>query len=285
TAAIKPKLLAINWADLAGKSDDDITAVIAPAVQEAVWAALQDGPFGLPRGRPGGDKLSAMPDVKIIGPDNAPKYSMKPTYAGGFIASRWILGVAQFCIERIIGGLSHQSDYWLMDLAATLYHEARHCQQKYWIISLFNTNQDDYRKFLNIAKYYGITVNKNIYELASRQPFPKDERVRIEVHRMLVFEYYWSIVNRPDDSFYDFVVQDFEVVQDEVCKMRNVTPEVAQKMAKHNPGYRSHLHEEDAYATEKPVRNYWSRPDYQFLFNPGSCTDDYANTLRVVGAT
>ncbi|HKT98981.1 MAG TPA: type VI secretion system tip protein TssI/VgrG, partial [Paraburkholderia sp.] len=47
TAAIKPKLLAINWADLAGKSDDDITAVIAPAVQEAVWAALQDGPFGL----------------------------------------------------------------------------------------------------------------------------------------------------------------------------------------------------------------------------------------------
>jgi type VI secretion system secreted protein VgrG len=284
TAAIKPKLLGIDWADLAGKSDDDITAIIAPVVQEAVWTALQDGPFGLPRGRPGGDKPGAMPAMKIIGPENASKYSMKPTYAGGFIASRWVLGVAQFCIQRIIDGMNRQSDYWLMDFAATLYHEARHCQQKYWIVSLLNTYPDDYRKFINIFKYYDATVDKNVYALSSRQPFPKDERVRIEVHRMLVFEYYWSIVNRPDDPFYEFLAGDLEVVQDDVCKIRNVTPEVAQKMAKHNSGYRSHLHEEDAYATEKPVRNYWSRSDYQFLFNPGSCTDDYANTLRAIGA-
>jgi type VI secretion system secreted protein VgrG len=66
--------------------------------------------------------------------------------------------------------------------------------------------------------------------------------------------------------------------------MRNVTPEVALKMAQHNPGYRSHFHKEDAYASEKIVRDYWFKPDTQFLWNPGSCTDDYVNTLKVVGA-
>ncbi|WP_156992260.1 hypothetical protein [Paraburkholderia oxyphila] len=135
-----------------------------------------------------------------------------------------------------------------------------------------------------MEKYYKLTVEKRVYAIASKQPFPNDERVRIEMHRMLVFEYYWSIVNRPRDAAYDFVAMDLDVVQDEVCKMRNVKPEVALKMAQHNPGYRSHLHEEDAYASQNIVRDYWFKPDTQFLWNPGACTDQYVNTLKDVGA-
>ncbi|MFD1560799.1 DUF2345 domain-containing protein, partial [Paraburkholderia silviterrae] len=285
TATVKPKLMDINWIDLDGKSSKEMTKVLVSAVQDALCVALQDGPFGLPAGTSTDVKSGAMPAVKIVSPEDVPKYGMQSTDEGGFIATYWFVAVAQFRIKNIIDRLrSDHNDFWITQLAVTLYHEARHCQQKYWIISLFNTNPDDYQKFPNMEKYYKQTVDEHVYAIASKHPFPKDERVRIEMHRMLVFEYYWSIVNRPKVAAYDFVAKDLDVVQDEVCKMRNVKPEVAQKMALYNPGYRSHFHEEDAYASEKIVRDYWFKPDTQFLWNPGTCTDDYVNTLKVVGA-
>ncbi|WP_218002805.1 type VI secretion system Vgr family protein, partial [Paraburkholderia oxyphila] len=130
TAAVKPKLMDINWIDLDGKSADDMQAIVAPAVQEALWAALQDGPFGLPAGTSADAKPGAMPAIEIIGPAKAPKYGMEPTNEGGFIAIYWSVAVAQFRIKNIIDRLrSDRNDFWITELAVTLYHEARHCQQ------------------------------------------------------------------------------------------------------------------------------------------------------------
>ncbi|PAJ92073.1 hypothetical protein, partial [Burkholderia ubonensis] len=67
-------------------------------------------------------------------------------------------------------------------------------------------------------------------------------------------------------------------------KLLNLSPETAAKMVSFEDGYRSQLHEEDAYACAGVVQDYWDRPDRALVFNPGTCTADYAAALRAVGA-
>ncbi|MBN3853299.1 hypothetical protein G3N59_07920 [Paraburkholderia sp. Ac-20340] len=122
------------------------------------------------------------------------------------------------------------------------------------------------------------------YEAAKRTKFPEDDRIRVGIHAMLLFHYYWQMTAMMDKVGYEYLKEDFQAVEDAVCKVRNVTPEVAKKMAPHKPGYYSHLHEEDAYATADVVYSYWSNPDSLTGFKPGACTDNYVTTIKAIGA-
>ncbi|RXV68693.1 hypothetical protein D1006_26505 [Burkholderia stabilis] len=46
---------------------------------------------------------------------------------------------------------------------------------------------------------------------------------------------------------------------------------------------RDQLHEEDAYACAGVVQDYWDRPDRALVFNPGTCTGTYSESLRAIG--
>ncbi|PAJ85150.1 hypothetical protein DF011_30785 [Burkholderia ubonensis] len=100
---------------------------------------------------------------------------------------------------------------------------------------------------------------------------------------MLAFHYYWMISHLQSQIGGAYVKPDIQVAQTEVCKLLNVSPETAAKMVSFEEGYRSQLHEEDAYACAGVVQDYWDRPDRALVFNPGTCTARYADALRAVG--
>ncbi|KVM10740.1 hypothetical protein WL30_33205 [Burkholderia ubonensis] len=101
---------------------------------------------------------------------------------------------------------------------------------------------------------------------------------------MLTFHYYWMISHLQSQIGGTYVTPDIPVAQAEVCKLLNVSPETAAKMVSFEEGYRSQLHEEDAYACADVVQAYWDRGDRALVFNPGTCTDKYDAALRAVGA-
>ncbi|KVV43434.1 hypothetical protein WK81_14285 [Burkholderia ubonensis] len=101
---------------------------------------------------------------------------------------------------------------------------------------------------------------------------------------MLAFHYYWMISHLQSQIGGAYVKLDIQVAQAEVCKLLNVSPETAAKMVSFEEGYRSQLHEEDAYACADVVQAYWDRSDRAFVHNPGTCTAKYVDALRTVGA-
>ncbi|MEI7297846.1 type VI secretion system tip protein VgrG, partial [Paraburkholderia tropica] len=278
--AVKEKFNAIDWKGLAGKSLVDIQGVIVPAMQGALWGALQTGPFGLPKG-------NAMPSIEIVDIISAKKYNMLTDVTASFMSKQWVMGIYESYINEIIGyALNDDKAYfeaWKGGLASALYHEARHCQQIFWMVSLFNTYPDDYSKYSKIGKYFSDTVNINIFSLASETRFPNDDRVRVGMHALLMFYYYWQITEMRNKPGYTYVNEDFENVEKAVCTIRGVTPEIARKMAPHDSGYYAHLHEEDAYATGEPVSSYWTNANTLFMREPGLCTEKYSTYLAKVG--
>ena len=86
--------------------------------------------------------------------------------------------------------------------------------------------------------------------------------------------------NQPGGAY---VKPDVPIAQAEVCKLLRVSPETAAKMVSFEEGYRSQLHEEDAYACAEVVQAYWDRPDRAFVRNPGTCTGEYDASLHAIG--
>ena len=173
----------------------------------------------------------------------------------------------------------------LRDFANTLYHESRHCQQRYWVISLFYCYPSDYARFKALEICYANTVDKTAFSIAKAANFPADDLAKIGMHRMLVFDYYWRINGRAPKTNPKLasILDDRGSAEREVCKLLNVTPEVAKLMVEHDKGYRSQLHEEDAWMCGEIVDSYWRKPDDAFRINPGTCTQDYERTFSGIG--
>ncbi|MFD1560822.1 type VI secretion system Vgr family protein, partial [Paraburkholderia silviterrae] len=292
TKAMKSALTGMDWVGLSGKSSDAVNDAVKPVVRGAILAALQYGSFGLP--------VRAMPKIIVAGPDQWDDFGMKSDYNGCFHNPTWALVINKNRIDHIATNeiaISKMTDETIKKSAVfdnharmqtisnTMYHEARHCQQKFWMLSLYHSNPSDYEKLKEFVVFQEINVAKNILLCAQTTPFPNNDLVRIGVHRMLMFDYYWTIMGNKDKSGYEFLANDQEAVEAEICKLLNVTSEVARKMADHETGYRSQLHEEDAFSCGDLVDSYWSndKSDPDSMRNPGSCTREYLKTINAIG--
>ena len=153
------------------------------------------------------------------------------------------------------------------------------------MISLLHTYPDDYARFKSLEIYYGNTVNKDVLLFAKSARFPADDLTKIGMHRMLVFDYYWRINGKAPKTNPDLapILNDREVVEQEICKLLSVTPEVAKLMLDKDRGYRSQLHEEDAWTCGEIVDSYWRKPDGHFRVNPGTCTQEYERSFSGIG--
>ncbi|MFX1766433.1 hypothetical protein PWP93_28425, partial [Paraburkholderia sp. A1RI-2L] len=100
TAAIKTALEAIDWVGLDKGPSNVFYETIVSAIQPSLWAALQDGPFGLRAGSE--ERYGAMPEVVIVGPEGYPKYGMKADYAGGFVSEYWTIAINTTRMDRIV---------------------------------------------------------------------------------------------------------------------------------------------------------------------------------------
>ncbi len=291
TAAVKKNLLSIDWKTLVDLPLSNTLQAILDAVSVPIASALKAGSFGLPD--------SAVPQLVIATPKMIESYKLHPTMTlAVFNASEWSMMIAQAFVERILSVAKRKVeadkanlpevpvkalDGILCGLAKTIYHEARHCQQTFWIASLYKTFPNDYSQYVGMDfMFWAIMLDKQ-WEKASTTPFPNDARVKIGLHRMLLFYYWWRVVYQRDVPGWEPIKPDFDRIQQAICEMRGSTPEQAIKMAMHDPGYYTHYHEEDAYATEFAVNQYWETPTSTFVLNPGACTSSYESHLREIG--
>jgi len=152
------------------------------------------------------------------------------------------------------------------------------------MMALLQQHPADYAMFSQAVKIYEDSTHKEAFKSAGKFKIPDDSRVITGLHRMLIFHYYWMISHLQDQAGGAYVKPDAPIGQAEVCKLLNVSPDVAAKMVSFEDGYRSQLHEEDAYACASVVQDYWHHPDRAFVFNHGTCTADYAAALKAVGA-
>ncbi|MFM0330942.1 type VI secretion system Vgr family protein [Paraburkholderia strydomiana] len=279
TAAVKESLCRIEWASLAGKMDEDLAAVIVPAIQGPIWNALQAGPFAMPAR--GAAKGGAMPEITIVSPNNAAEFHFPLAAHGTFTAKYWTLCLSRWDIDEIIRSVKDhpETNATLIDFADTIYHEARHCQQLFWQIGLLSAFPDDYSAFSGMQKCFKQLAGKKIFDLACATPFPNDSLARTGIHAMLIFYYYWVISQTKGVEYWKFIQADLEKVEAEVCKVRNVTPEQARTMA---VTYASYLHEQDAFLCGEVVQYCWTGRSQ--LRNPGTCTSVYAHVLQSIGA-
>ncbi|MCC8397702.1 hypothetical protein LJ656_34800 [Paraburkholderia sp. MMS20-SJTR3] len=152
------------------------------------------------------------------------------------------------------------------------------------MFSLLQSFPDDYRDLPNIRKVYASSTFPGAFDAARDAPLPDDQRVRIGLHRMLVFHYYWLLSYMQDKPGGESVKRDIRFAEKKVCDLLKISPETAQKMSKFETGYRSQFHEEDAYACAEVVQAYWKNASDPLVRNPGTCTAQYAEALRTVRA-
>jgi type VI secretion system secreted protein VgrG len=227
-----------------------------------------------------------LPEIVIANPDRAKQYNLRPDVSAAFVGNYWVIAVNDSDIARIIERKNHPAalDERLRAFADTLYHECRHCQQYFWMFSLLQHFPDDYRDLPNIRKVYALSTLRNAFVAAGSIPLPDDLRVHTGLHRMLVFHYYWLISYMQDKPGWEYVKRDIPFAEKKVCDLLNISPETAQKMAQFETGYRSQVHEEDAYACAEVVQAYWQNVGDPLVRNPGTCTTQYVDALRVVEA-
>ncbi|RQZ67571.1 type VI secretion system Vgr family protein [Burkholderia sp. Bp9004] len=282
TAAIKGALKGIQWSTF--KSADgavslELASEIEKAVARILSEALCTGPFGLPRG--------AVPKIVIVDAERGlSNYNMRPDVSASFVTRSWVMAVHDTEISKITAAAADADllDGRLKAIADTLYHEARHCQQTFWMLALLRQHGGDYAQFSQMPIVYERYTSESVYRAAKEAKIPDDDRVIKGLHRMLVFQYYWMISYLQKSEGGAYVKTDVPVAQAEVCKLLKVTPESAAKMVSFEQGYRSQLHEEDAYACAEVVQAYWDNPDRPRVRNPGTCTGDYLAALNAVGA-
>ncbi|PFH19225.1 type VI secretion system Vgr family protein [Burkholderia sp. JKS000303] len=291
TAAIKKALTGIEWGKfntLSGEISDEAKESIALAVGNVLSTALAAGPFGLPRGS-SGDRMSsngAAPDIDIVNAmEGAARYNMRPDVSASFSTLKWAIVIQETEIMKIIAMTKNDAALGgaLKALADTLYHEARHCQQAFWMMALLQQHPNDYSIFSQAMRVYDDSMHKDIFDAAKKTQLPDDVRVIAGLHRMLVFHYYWMIFYLQNQTGGAYVKPDVPIAQAEVCELLRVSPETAAKMVSFEEGYRSQLHEEDAYACAEVVQAYWDRPDRAFVRNPGTCTGEYDASLNAIG--
>ncbi|KAG8150057.1 DUF2345 domain-containing protein, partial [Burkholderia catarinensis] len=291
TAAVKKALTGIEWGKfntLSGEISDEAKESIALAVGNVLNTALAAGPFGLPGGS-SGDRMrsnGATPEIDIVNASEGQfRYNMRPDVSASFSTLKWTMVIQEMEILKIIASSNNATalDGALKAFADLLYHEARHCQQAFWMMALIHQHSEDYVVFQEIQTIYKQYIHEDIFTVSKKAQIPNDARVATGLHRMLIFHYYWMISYLQNQTGGAYVKPDVPIAQAEVCKLLRVSPETAAKMVSFEEGYRSQLHEEDAYACADVVQAYWDRPDRAFVRNPGTCTGGYDDSLQVIG--
>ncbi|WP_423367531.1 type VI secretion system Vgr family protein [Burkholderia sp. LMG 32019] len=291
TAAVKTALHGIQWGKfytLSGEVPSELKSNIALTVGNILNAALRTGPFGLPQTSTGdiSTSSSALPKIDIIDSQTGLlRYSMRVDVSASFVAREWILAIQEKEIAKIISAIGDAKalDGALKAFADLLYHEARHCQQMFWMMALFRQHPTDYAIFSHATKIYRNNTPDDVFKEALKAKIPDDARVMAGLHRMLIFHYYWTISYMQDQAGGGYVRSDVPIAHTEVCKLLRVSPDTAEKMVSFDKGYRSQLHEEDAYACAGVVQDYWNMPNRTFVLNPGTCTGGYSESLRTFG--
>ncbi|KVR79474.1 hypothetical protein [Burkholderia vietnamiensis] len=181
---------------------DQLSNLIRPVAIKALTSAT--GGFGIPE--------AAVPNQLGF---YVPTPDRPAGEQGAFSPNNWslLLNVSalapMFKIDALIAKTSPRMELVgpLKTFSDTLYHEARHCQQWFWIYALAQQHPDNFETLPNIAKWpqamwggtpvkdptTSIPQGKVILDLTSKQSIPTDTATLISIKRMAVGQYVYAL--------------------------------------------------------------------------------------------
>ncbi len=301
--AIKPALMAMNWKEATWPlSKEDFKSLRGILTATIIEGALAKTAFRLP--------LEAMPTLLIPRDDEARELDLDPDdkdLKGQMRPNEWLLlackSGATPMTEAAKRGDPEELHKRIREFASTMYHEARHAQQFFWVVAMARQFPQDYAMVPNIQTYWKGILPAKVFQLAGSTPVPDEPSARAGLHRMVIGMYYWqltgleAIVKRFPDKSFLFA----DILPTELPLARKAAHDLLQNvglgglsidvdaMAKATGGgaaYRTQLWEEDSFACDELVKGLWLGDPDSLLPEPGFCTSAlrYAVQVRGLGA-
>lgn len=250
-AKAKPSGVRMTW-PVTGKQTDAFIEAIVPIVE----AALQATAFRLP--------APAIPAIAFFD-------DKKQTSAAGTLDYKyWELQINPSLIEEICKSREPSSrDLKLALLAATLYHEARHAQQFFWMLAMVKQFPMDYPGLALLQTVFPEIFKKSLPSIADTAPLPDEPTSRVAIKRMVIGYYYALLVTQIRDLEKQSNAQgqlaeyqrELEICDKQAAELllrvgRNGRP-IDYKQLPSTVGYRIRPWEDDAFACDFVVSQLW----------------------------
>jgi type VI secretion system secreted protein VgrG len=285
---IKPALMALTWKEAIWPLKDADFKSLLGSLKTNIEGALAKTAFGLPAG--------AMPTLLIPEDDEAKRLSLNPDdkdLKGQMRSRDWLLvackGGVTSMIDATKSGDPDELQGRIREFASTMYHEARHAQQFFWVAAMAQQFPQDYANLPNMRGFWKSAMPSEIFELAGTTPVPAEPSARAGLHRMVIGMYYWQLtridagVKRNPGKRFAFA----DILPTELPLARKAAYDLLENvglgglsidvdaMAKAEgggTGYRMQPWEEDSFVCDELVKRLWSGDPGNLLPEPGFCT-------------
>jgi len=284
--AMRPALMGVDWKRASWPLGSQDEVAINDLIRSQIPKALGQGAFGLPQ--------DAMPTILIPRDEKAKELDIPddPNLKGLMRPKDWLLAACKSGVTSIIDAANggHDVSNAAREFASTLYHEARHAQQDFWIAALLQQHAGDYAHLPHVHRVWGGFMLDKCLRIAAATPLPDEPSARVGLHRMLVGKYYWLLchydsVNKRQAAKPGYLA---DILPNEIPLARKAAYELLQdvglggtpidvdRMARDadgSYGYRMRPWEEDSFACDDVVKALWSSGHVgAVLPRPGFCT-------------
>ncbi|WP_260685207.1 type VI secretion system Vgr family protein [Variovorax sp. KBS0712] len=301
--AIKPALMALNWKEATWPLGEEDFKSLLGTLRANIGGALATTSFGLPEG--------AMPTFLIPRDSEAIALGMKPDdkdLKGQMRTNDWLLVACKrgvtFMIDAAKSGDSTELTECVREFASTMYHEARHAQQFFWVAAMAQQFPDDYKNLPSMRGFWKSVMPSRIFELAGTTPVPNEPSARAGLHRMVIGMYYWQLtriaahvkrdpptVNKPI-AFSDILPIElplarkaaYDLLENVGLGGLSIDVDAMAKAEGGGTGYRMQPWEEDGFACDELVKRLWVGDSDNHLPEPGFCTTALRYALRGRGS-
>jgi type VI secretion system secreted protein VgrG len=284
---IKKALTAPEWAKATWPLDDTDSKRLLADLKTSIEGALARTAFALPS--------EGVPTILVPTDAGARQLGINPEdkdLKGLMRANDWLLIATKAGVMSIINA-ARRSDIELQDplcaFASTLYHEARHAQQFFWVLATMQQFPADYDDLPNIRRFWKAVVPARIFQLAAVTPVPDEPSARAGLKRMVVGMYYWQLSRadaankrNPDKPAYlaDVLPTEiplarkaaYDLLQNVGLGGLSIDVDAMAKGDAGSAGYRMQPWEEDSFVCEEVVKRLWRGDSGNFLPTPGFCT-------------
>lgn len=280
--------MAIKWKTVTWPLSDTDFESLLTILKKNIEGALARTAFGLPGG--------AMPELLIPTDARSRDLGMNPedkALKGQMRSFDWLLvackGGVTSMLEAAKSSDSDELAERIREFASTMYHEARHAQQFFWVAAMVQQFSDDYKALPAIQRFWKSALPFEIFQLAATTRVPDEPSARAGLHRMVIGMYYWQLM-RADTAIKRNPGQPntlTDILPTELPRARKAAYDLLEHvglgglsidvdaMAKGeggSAGYRMQPWEEDSFVCDELVKRLWSGDPGNLLPEPGFCT-------------
>ncbi|MFM0050451.1 hypothetical protein [Caballeronia grimmiae] len=170
-----------------------------------------------------------------------------PGEQGVFISNDWSLNLNINELEPIFeiknpappSDIANRSDQLgcLRKFADTLYHEARHCQQWFWVFAFVQQHTDNFPTTPNIAKWPRLVLEGGnqradqplaMVDLAAKQPIPSEPTALVSLKRHAIGLYVYTLAIWRANKIFPSFAPDADALNDEFDRARASAAELLQ---------------------------------------------------------